>query len=98
MKNKNTFKSKHSHKIYQIKKNFNCNPEMVVYLIEYKVCGNQYNVVPSESFVLELLTLKAHIAIFKKNKTYLTKLATRNAFISVILRATITGFATGRWQ
>ena len=36
MKNTSTFKSKHSNKVYQIKKNFNCNSKMVVYLIE---CG-----------------------------------------------------------
>ena len=34
MKNTSTFKSKHSNEVYQIKKNFNCNSKMVVYLIE----------------------------------------------------------------
>ena len=29
MKNTSTFKSKHSNKVYQIKKNFNCNSKMV---------------------------------------------------------------------
>ena len=43
MKNKSTFKSKHSNEVYQIKKNFNCNSKMVVYLIECRVCGKQYN-------------------------------------------------------
>ena len=43
MKNTSTFKSKHSNEVYQIKKNFNCNSKMVVYLIECKVCGKQYN-------------------------------------------------------
>ena len=43
MKNTSTFKSKHSNKVYQIKKNFNCNSKMVVYLIECRVCGKQYN-------------------------------------------------------
>ena len=40
MKN-STFKSKHSNEVYQIKKN--CNSKMVVYLIECRVCGKQYN-------------------------------------------------------
>ena len=43
MKNTSAFKSKHSNEVYQIKKNFNCNSKMVVYLIERRVCGKQYN-------------------------------------------------------
>ena len=40
MKSSSTFKGKHSNEFYQIKKNFNCNSKMVVYLME---CGNPYN-------------------------------------------------------
>ena len=43
MKNTSIFKSKHSNEVYQIKKNFNCNFKMVVYLIGRGVCGKQYN-------------------------------------------------------
>ena len=43
MKNISTFQSKHSNEVYQIKKNFNCNSKMVVYLIEWRICGKQYN-------------------------------------------------------
>ena len=43
MKNTSTFKSKHSNEVYQIKKNFNCNSNMVVYLIECRVCRKKYN-------------------------------------------------------
>ena len=43
MKNTSTFKSKHSNEVYQIKKNVNCNSNMVVYLIECRVCRKQYN-------------------------------------------------------
>ena len=43
MKNTNTFKSKHSNEVYQIKKHFNCNSKVVVYLIECRICGKQYN-------------------------------------------------------
>ena len=43
MKNTSTFKSKHSNEVYQINKNLNCNSKMVVYLIECRVCGKQYN-------------------------------------------------------
>ena len=38
MKNTRTFKSKNSDKVYQIKKNFNGNSKMVVYLIECRIC------------------------------------------------------------
>ena len=38
-----SFKSKHSNKIYQTKKNLNCNSKMVVYLIEIRVCKKQCN-------------------------------------------------------
>ena len=43
MKNTSTFKSKHSNGVYQIKKNFNYNSEMMLYLIESRVCRKQYN-------------------------------------------------------
>ena len=43
MKNTSTFESKHSNEVYQIKKTFNCNSKMVVYLIECRVCRKQYN-------------------------------------------------------
>ena len=43
IKNTSNFKSKHSNEVYQIKKNFNCNSKMAVYLIECRVCGKQYN-------------------------------------------------------
>ena len=42
-KNTITFKCKHSNKVYQIKKSFNCNSKMVVYLIECRIWGKQYN-------------------------------------------------------
>ena len=38
-----TFNSKHLDEVYQIKKKFNCNSKMVVYLIDGRVCGKQYN-------------------------------------------------------
>ena len=41
--NPSTFKSKHSSKVYQVNKNYNCNLKIVVYLIECRVCRKQYN-------------------------------------------------------
>ena len=43
MKNTSTFKSKHSNEVYKIKKKFNCNSRIVVYLIEFRVCRKQCN-------------------------------------------------------
>ena len=43
MKNTSTFKRKHLSEVYQIKKSFNRNSKIIVYLIECRVCGKQYN-------------------------------------------------------
>ena len=44
MKNTSTFKSKHSNiQSLSNKENSNCNSKMVVYLIECRVSGKQYN-------------------------------------------------------
>ena len=43
MKKTSNFKSKHSNEVYQIKKKFNCNSKMVVYLIECRICRKQYD-------------------------------------------------------
>ena len=67
MKNTSTFKRKRSNEVYEIKKDVNCNSKMIVYLIECRVCGNQYNVVPQQNFVLKLTTIKVRIVIFGKN-------------------------------
>ena len=37
-----TFKSKHLDEIHKINKNYNCNSKLAVYLIEFKICGEQY--------------------------------------------------------
>ena len=68
MKNTSTFKSKHSNKVYQIKKNFKCNCKMVVYLIECGFCGKQYNRNTVTKFRAKANNLKARIVIFGKNK------------------------------
>ena len=43
IKNINTFKSKHSNEAYQTKETSSWNSKKVVYLIERKVCGKQFN-------------------------------------------------------
>ena len=99
MNNTSSFKSKHSNEVYQMKKNFNCNFQMVVYLIECRVCEKQYTmIVTRQKFVLESITIKTHIVIFGKNKNYQTKPLTRNASRNIICRMTITGFVAGRSQ
>ena len=98
MKNTSTFKSNHSNKVYQIKKNFNGNSEMVVYLIDIVFAESIAMVVPWQNFVLEPITIKVHIVIFRKNKSCQTKPVTRNVFTNVISRVAITGFVTGKSQ
>ena len=96
---KNTcFKSKHSNEVYQIKKNFNCNSKMVVYLIECKVCGKHYNGSTVTKIRARAKNIKARIVIFGKNKYCQTKPVTRNFFTNIICRMTITEFVTGRPQ
>ena len=50
-----------------------------------------------QSFVLDSITTKPHIVIFKKNKNCQTKHIISNIFTN-ISRVTITVFATGRSQ
>ena len=65
MKSASTFESKHLNEVYQIKKNFNCNFKMVVYLIKCRVSGKPYNgSTVKKNFVLEPITINAHIVIF----------------------------------
>ena len=68
MKNTSTFKSKHSNKVYQIKKNFKCNCKMLVYLIKCRFFGEQYNGNTVTKFRAKANNYKARIAIFGKNK------------------------------
>ena len=42
MKDTCIFKSKHLDEIHKIKKKSNCNSKMAVYLIECKICGEEY--------------------------------------------------------
>ena len=42
MKNTCAFKSKHFNEAYKINNDYNCNSKMAVYLIECRVCGEQY--------------------------------------------------------
>ena len=42
MKDTRTFKSKHLNEVQKIKKKYNCNSKMAVYLIECEICGEQY--------------------------------------------------------
>ena len=72
MKNTSTFKSKHFNKVYHVKKNFNCNSKMVIYLTECRVCGKQYNGSTMKNFVLEPITIRAHIIVFGKNNVKLS--------------------------
>ena len=96
MKNTSTFKGIYSNEVYQIKKKFNCNSNMVVYLIDVVFAESNTKVLPSQNLVLEPITIKAHIVIFGKNKNCQTKPVTRNVISNIIWRMTITRFVTRR--
>ena len=95
MKNTSTFKSKHSNKVYQTKKNFNCNSKLIVYLIERRVCGKQYNGRTMTKFRARANNYKSAHRNFRKNKHCQTKPVTRNFFSNIICAMTLTGFVTG---
>ena len=42
MKDTCTFKSEDLNKVHKTSKKYNCNSKMAVYLIECKICGEQY--------------------------------------------------------
>ena len=101
MKNTSIFKSKHSNEVYQIKKNFNCNSKMVVYLIECRVCGKQYNGSTVTKFRARANNYKSTHRNFLKEQILPNQARTRitrNVFTNIICGMTITGFVTGRSQ
>lgn len=78
MKDTNTFRSKQLNEIYQIKKKINFNPKLVVYLIELGCVPSNAMIVSWPSFLQDLITIKARITIFERNKTYQIMCGTRN--------------------
>ena len=98
MKNTSIFKSKHSNEVYQIKKNFNCNSKMLVYLIE---CAKQYNGSSVTKFGARANNYKSTHRNFLKEQILPNQARTRitrNVFTNIICGMTITGFVTGRSQ
>lgn len=95
-KNTNTFKSKHFNKIFQIKKNFNCNCKMVVYLIEYRVCGKQHNSSIVTKVHVGSNNYKTTQSNFWKEQKWSNQVHNQKVFTNFIFRAIITRFATGR--
>ena len=69
MKNTSTFKSNHSNEVYQIKKNFNCNSKIGVYLIELSVCKEQYNGNTVTKFLARANNYKSTHRNFRKEQT-----------------------------
>ena len=98
MKKTSTFKSKHSGKVYQIKENFDYNSKMVVYLIECRSCGKQYNGGTVTKFCARANNYKNTHRNFRKEQKLSNQAHTRNIFTNIICRMTITGFVTGRSQ
>ena len=98
MKNTSTFKSKHSNEVYQIKKNFNCNSKMVVYLIECRVCGKQYNGSTVTKFRARVNNYKSTHRNFRREQILSNQARNQKVFTNIICRMNITRFVTGRSQ
>ena len=98
MKNLSIFKSKHSNKVYQIKKNFDCNSKIMVYLIERRVCGKQCNGSAVTKFRDKTHNDKSTHRDIQKDKNCQPKAVTRNNFTNIISKVAITGFMTGKSQ
>ena len=85
MKNTNTFESNLSNEVYQIKKNFNCNSKMLVYLIECRISEKQYNGITVTKVCARASNYKTTYHNFRKEE----KLpVTRHVFTSIISRVT----------
>ena len=68
MKNSSTFMGKNSNQVYQIKKKFNCNSNIVVYLIECSVCRKQYKNTPVTKFCARANNYKSTYRHFWKGQ------------------------------
>ena len=97
IKNTSTFKSKHSNEVYEIKKNFNCNFKMVVYLIGFRVAESNRMVVSCQSFVLQLITIKAYITILGKHKSCQTNPVTETFSKTLSLECWKMNYAEPYW-
>ena len=75
-----TFITKHSNKVYQIKKNFNCSSKMVVYLIEFRVCEKQYNGSTVKKFRAEANNYKSTHHNFRKEQILSNQAHNRKRF------------------
>ena len=97
MKNASNFKSKHSNEVYQIKKNFNCNSKLVVYLIECRVSEKQYNSSTVTKFRARANNYKRTHRNFRKEQI-LSNPALNQKHFHEHYRMIITGFVPGKLQ
>ena len=95
MKNTITFKSKHFNEVYQIKKTLTVILKWLYIWENLGFAESNTMVVPWQHFVLESITIKAHIIIFGKNKNCQTESVTRKIFMNIICIMTIIGFVSG---
>ena len=97
MKSTSAFQSKYSNEVHQIKKNFNCNSKMALYLIECRVCGKQYHGSTATKFCAGANNYKNTHRNFWKEQILLNQARNqKNIFTNIICKITITGFVTGR--
>ena len=90
MKNTSTFKNKHSNEVYQIKKNF--NSKIVVYLIEYRICGKQCNGSTVTKFCARTNSFKSTHHNFRKEQTLSNQARNQKRFHEHYLQNDRNGF------
>ena len=98
MKNTSTFKGKHSNKVYKIKKKFNCNSKVVVYLIEFRVCRKQYNNSTVTKFRARVKNYKSTHRNFWKKQKLSNQTRNQKRYQEHYLENDHNGFVTGRSQ
>ena len=68
-----TFKSKHFNEVYKINNDYNCNSKMAVYLIECRVCGEQYTGCTKTKFLSRANNYKStHRKFINKKEVIIT--------------------------
>ena len=85
--------SNHSNKVYQIKKNFDCNSKMVVYLIQRRICGKQCNSSTKTTFRAGANNYKSIYRDFRKEQNLLNRTRNQKRFHKHYLQSSHNGIS-----
>ena len=85
--------SNHSNKVYQIKKNFDCNSKMVVYLIQRRICGKQCNSSTKTTFRAGANNYKSTHRDFRKEQNLLNRARNQKRFHKHYLQSSHNGIS-----